>query len=71
VSISSDNWNNDKDAEFTKKDFEEKHDHLRRLHPLKRAIFRNKGEIPELAAIDLNQAGNENIYSTNFRYRKS
>lgn len=59
VSISSDNWNNDKDAEFTKKDFEEKHDHLRRLHPLKRAIFRNKGEIPELAAIDLNQAGNE------------
>lgn len=59
VSISSDNWNNNKDAEFTKKDFEEKHDHLRRLHPLKRAIFRNKSEISEIATIDLNQTGND------------
>lgn len=59
ISTSSDNWNNNKDAEFTKKDFEEKHDHLRRLHPLKRAIFRNKSEIHELATIDLKQTRNE------------
>jgi hypothetical protein len=59
VSISSDNWKNGKEAEFTKKDFEEKHEHLRRLHPLKRAIFRNKSEIPEFATIDIGQTRND------------
>jgi hypothetical protein len=59
VSASSENWNNDKEAEFTKKDFEEKHHHLRKVHPLKRAIFRNKSEIPEFDTIDLNQTRND------------
>jgi hypothetical protein len=59
VSVSSENWNNGTEAEFTKKDFEEKHHHLRKVHPLKRAIFRNKSEIPEFATIDLNQTRND------------
>lgn len=53
------NWNHGNDAEFTKKDFEEKHDHLRRVHPLKKALFRSKKEIPEFAKIDLTETRND------------
>lgn len=59
VSVSSENWNDGKETEFTKKDFEEKHHHLLKIHPLKRAIFRNKSEIPEFATIDLSQTRND------------
>lgn len=52
-------WNNRNEAEFTKKDFEEKYHHLQRVHPLKKALFRSKKEIPELAKIDLTQTRND------------
>jgi hypothetical protein len=55
VKRSSENWKNGNDAEFTKKNFEEKYHHLRSVHPLKKALFRNKKDIPELLKIDLTE----------------
>jgi hypothetical protein len=56
---SKENWIHGNEAEFTKKDFEEKYDYLRRVHPLKKALFRSKKEIPENAKIDLTETRND------------
>jgi len=50
---SQETWNNRAEVEFTKKDFEDKYHHLRDIHPLQRALFRNKKDIPEHQTIDL------------------
>ncbi|RYM34763.1 hypothetical protein ERX46_05155 [Brumimicrobium glaciale] len=55
VSRSKENWVNENEAQFTKKDFEEKYDHLRKVHPLKKALFRNKKDIPEFLKINLTE----------------
>lgn len=59
VNRTKENWNNRKEADFTKKDFEEKYDYLRRVHPLKKVLFRSKKEVVKLTNIDLNQTRND------------
>lgn len=59
VKRSSENWKNGNNAEFTKKNFEEKYHHLRKIHPLEKALFRNKKDIPEITKINLNETRND------------
>ncbi|WP_417609301.1 hypothetical protein [Owenweeksia hongkongensis] len=59
INKTKENWLNSNEADFTKKDFEEKYDYLRRVHPLKKVLFRSKKEITGLANIDLNQTRND------------
>tara|TARA_B110000967_G_C18893017_1_gene568643 strand:- start:2623 stop:3846 length:1224 start_codon:yes stop_codon:yes gene_type:complete len=59
VGRSKENWIHGNEAEFTKKDFEEKYHYLSRVHPLKKALFRSKKEIPENTKIDLTETRND------------
>lgn len=59
IGRSKGNWINGNEAEFTKKDFEEKYNYLRKVHPLKEMLFRNKKDIPEISKINLTETRND------------